>query len=136
MNLKLIVCVDKSNGMLFNNRRQSQDSALREKIFSLVGDNKLFLNEYSAKQFENTDKLIICDDFISKATSDDFCFVENTQIPIDMIDEVYLFQWNRDYPADMYFTVDLKTGFKKIKSEDFVGTSHKKITLEIHKKRS
>lgn len=134
--MKLIVCVDKSNGMLFNNRRQSQDSALREKIFSLVGDNKLFLNEYSARQFENTDRLIICDDFVSKATNDDFCFVENMQIPVDCIDEVYLFQWNRDYPADMYFTVDLKTGFKKIKVEDFAGSSHKKITLEIYKKRS
>ena len=58
------------------------------------------------------------------------------QIPVDCIDEVYLFQWNRDYPADMYFTVDLKTGFKKIKVEDFAGSSHKKITLEIYKKRS
>ena len=135
-NLKLIVCVDKSNGMLFNNRRQSQDCVLREKIFSLIGDNKLFLNEYSAKQFEDTGNLIISDDFLKKAKSDDFCFVENSQIPVDSIDEVYLFQWNRDYPADMYFTVDLKIGFKKIKTEDFVGSSHKKITLEIYKKRS
>ena len=134
--MKLIVCVDKSNGTLFNNKRQSQDSILRDKILSLIGDSQLFLNEYSAKQFENTDRLIICDDFVSQAKNDDFCFVENTQIAVDSIDEVYLFKWNRDYPADTYFTVDLKAKFKKIKAEDFAGSSHKKITLEIYKKRS
>lgn len=133
--MKLIVCVDKSNGMLFNNRRQSQDRALREKILSLIGDSKLYLNEYSAKQFENTDKLIVCDDFVSMAASGDFCFAENVQIPVESIDEVYLFKWNRDYPADMYFNVDLKNGFKKIKTEDFAGFSHEKITLEIYRKR-
>ena len=121
--------------MIFNNRRQSQDSMLREKIRSFVGNNKIFLNEYSAKQFENTDNLIISDDFLTRAKNDDFCFAENSHIPTDNIDEVYLFKWNRDYPADMYFTIDLKTGFKKVQTEDFVGTSHKKITLEIYKKR-
>ena len=43
--MKVIVCVDKSNGMMFNNRRQSQDSVLREKVISLLDGKKLFLNE-------------------------------------------------------------------------------------------
>lgn len=134
--MKIIVCVDKSNGMLFNNRRQSQDSVLREKIFSIIGEKKLFLNEYTAKQFENKDKLNICDNFLLKADSDDFCFIENVSVPIEMVNEVYLFQWNRNYPADFYFTYDLKTDFKKIKTEDFAGSSHKKITLEVYKKKA
>lgn len=133
--LKILLCVDKSNGMLFNNRRQSQDAELRKKVFSLVGDNKLFLNEYSAKQFEKSEQLIVCDDFLFKASADDFCFVENVNIPIEKVNEIYLFQWNRDYPADMYFNFNLKElGFKKIFSENFAGFSHKKITLEVFKR--
>lgn len=134
--MKVIVCVDKSNGMMFNNRRQSQDSVLREKVISLLDGKKLFLNEYSAKQFEDTDCLCVSDDFLHLAGQDDFCFIENVDVPADKADEIYLFQWNRDYPADMYFTVELKPAYKKIKAEDFVGSSHKKITLEIYKKRS
>ena len=134
--MKLIVCVDKSNGMFFNNRRQSQDRILREKILSIVGEKPLFLNEYSARQFENTDKLSICEDFFSRAGNDDFCFVENSAIPADKVSEVYLFQWNRDYPADVYFSIDLSADFKKVKSENFEGSSHKKITLEIYQRRS
>ena len=75
--MKLIVCVDKSNGMLFNNRRQSQDKVLREKLLSLVGEDRLFLNAYSARQFENNEKLTVCEDFLAMAGEDDFCFVEN-----------------------------------------------------------
>lgn len=132
--MKVIVCVDKSNGMMFNNRRQSQDSVLREKVISLLEGKKLFLNEYSAKQFENTDCLCVSDNFLEMAGTDDFCFIENVDVPTDA-DEIYLFQWNRDYPADMYFTVELKPNYKKVRFEDFVGSSHKKITLDIYKRR-
>ena len=134
--MKLIVCVDKSNGMLFNNRRQSQDKVLREKLLSLVGEDRLFLNAYSARQFENNEKLTVCEDFLAMAGEDDFCFVENAEIPADKVDEIYLFQWNRDYPADVYFSLDLNSDYKKIKTEDFAGYSHEKITLEIYQKRS
>ncbi|MBR4305579.1 MAG: ribonuclease Z [Ruminiclostridium sp.] len=134
--MKLIVCVDKSNGMLFNNRRQSQDRVLREKLLSLVGERRLFLNAYSARQFENSEKLSVCEDFLAMAGEDDFCFVENVEIPADKVDEIYLFQWNRDYPADVYFSLDLNSDYKKIKTEDFAGYSHEKITLEIYQKRS
>ena len=131
--MKLIVCVDKSNGMLFNSRRQSQDSVLREKMLGIIGNDKLFLNAYSAKQFEKADNLHISETFIKDAGVNDFCFIENCDIPDDGITEVYIFNWNRDYPADRYFELDLKP-FKKIKTESFEGSSHKKITLEVYKK--
>ena len=121
--------------MLFNHRRQSQDRVLIEKIISIVGDKSLFLNEYSAKQFESVDKLNVCDDFLVKVSAEDFCFIENTMIPVEQVTEVYLFQWNRDYPADVYFSIDLKADFKKMWTEEFVGSSHKKITLDVYKKR-
>ena len=57
------------------------------------------------------------------------------EIPAKNIEDVYVFNWNRDYPADKYFTLDLKlNGFKRVKKEEFTGCSHKRITLEIYKK--
>ena len=41
--MKIVLCLDKSGGLLFGGRRQSQDRVLREKLLELVGDGKLFL---------------------------------------------------------------------------------------------
>ena len=74
-------------------------------------------------------------DFLSVAAEEDICFIENVDVPIDEASEVYLFQWNRDYPADVYFDYNLKElGFKKVSSKEFEGSSHKKITLEIYRR--
>lgn len=133
--MKIAVCIEKSGGMLFNNRRVSKDSVLQQRLIDLAGERKLYLNEYSAKQFESIERLHICDNFLSISSDEDICFIENVDIPMDVVSQVYLFQWNRDYPADVYFSYNLKDlGFKKISCEDFVGSSHKKITLEIYKR--
>ena len=49
--MKIIVCVDNQNGMMFNHRRQSQDRVLRKRIMELTGGKKLWMNAYSQKQF-------------------------------------------------------------------------------------
>ena len=131
--MKIVLCLDKSGGLLFGGRRQSQDRVLREKLLELVGDGKLFLNAYSAKQFESEEKLAVSEDFLVLAGTNDICFIENVDIPAEAAEEWYLFSWNRDYPGDRYFDFDLKeNGFKKIRTENFVGSSHKKITLEVY----
>lgn len=133
--MKIAVCIEKSGGMLFNNRRVSKDSILQQKLLEYVGEGKLYLNEYSAKQFETTEHLNVSDDFLNVASDEDICFIENVEIPMEKVTQVYLFQWNRDYPADTYFDYNLKDlGFKKVRSEDFAGSSHKKITLEVYER--
>ncbi len=47
----LIVCIDDNKGMMFNHRRQSQDGVLRRHILDMVGNGKLWMNEYSGKMF-------------------------------------------------------------------------------------
>lgn len=134
--MKIAICVDKSGGILFNNRRLSQDSVLRQKLLELVGEDKLYLNNYSAKQFESTKKLEIDDNFLSIAKDNDLCFVENQTVSMEKVSEIYLFNWNRAYPADTYFEFKPKdTGFEKISTEDFAGSSHKKITMEVYVKK-
>ena len=131
--MNIIVCVDKNNGMAFMGKRQSMDCVLREKVLELSNGSRLLMNSYSAKQFENPDSIIVDDDFLLNANQGDFCFVEDKEVTAENVESFYVFNWNRKYPGDLFFTVDLKAeGFKKIKKEEFKGNSHDKITLEIY----
>ena len=131
--MNIILCIDKSNGMSFMGKRQSMDCVLREKLLEIVGGSRLLMSSYSAKQFENTESIVVDDDFLNNAVQGDFCFVENMEITSENVESFYIFNWNRKYPGDLFFSVDLKAeGFKKIKKEEFKGNSHDKITLEIY----
>lgn len=134
--MKIAVCIDKSGGMLFNGRRVSQDSVLRQRLFSLLCPGEaLYMNSFSAKQFETTDQIVCDDDFLNKAQDSDLCFVENCSVPFDKAEVLYIFNWNRQYPADTFFEFDPKAlNFNKIGTEDFEGSSHKRITLTIYKR--
>jgi len=133
--MNIVVCVDKSNGMLFNNRRQSHDKEVTTKIIELTSKSRLLMSEYSAQIFPKYSHIIADNNFLAQAQPGDFCFIEDTKIPTENIEDIYIFNWNRDYPADKHFDFDLKTnGYKKSKKIEFAGNSHKKITLEIYRR--
>jgi len=91
------------------------------------------MDSYSAKQFEKVESIIIDEDFLLNAKQGDFCFVEDKEITAENVEAFYIFNWNRKYPGDLFFEIDLKAeGFKRIKKEEFQGNSHDKITLEIY----
>ncbi len=130
----LIVCVDNQNGMLFNHRRQSQDRALRARILARSAHSRLWMNAYSAKQFDPTaPQVTVSEAFLSQATAGEYCFLENTDPApcLDRLEQVILYRWNRDYPADVRFTLDL-SGFRLHQRVDFAGSSHETITEEIY----
>lgn len=131
----VIACVDDNMGMLFNHRRQSQDRILRERILEKTQNTKLWMNHYSAKQFGEDAKVNIDDSFLNEAAPGDVCFVEDTPVtPYEQwIEKVVLYKWNRTYPADMHFDIPLvERGWHLISTEDFVGSSHEKITEEVY----
>lgn len=131
--MNIIVCIDKNGGMCFCGKRQSQDRVLREKILEISSGARLLMNSYSAKQFENAEGIIVDEDFLGNAKQGDFCLVEDKGFSSENVEAFYIFNWNRKYPADLFFDVDLKAeGFKKIKKKEFQGNSHDKITLEIY----
>jgi hypothetical protein len=91
------------------------------------------MNNYSANQFDNFPEIFVSENFLNEAETGDYCFIENKNIPAQGVEEFIIYKWNRKYPADIFFTFDLKTnGFKKVKSTDFSGSSHEKITEEIY----
>ncbi len=133
--MKLIFCIDKKNGVLFFGKRQSQDSVLRDWIVNHTRDSKLWMSSYSAQQFSELSGYIADDNYLDNAETDDYCFIEDKGYNLDNTNEIILCHWNRRYQADKFFDVDLKAnGFKKVKSEDIVGSSHEKITIEIYKR--
>lgn len=128
----LIVVVDDRNGMMFNHRRQSQDRILREKILELPAGRKLWVNSYTANQFKGEDsRLVIDESFFEKAEKEDFCFAEDSLPSADMINKLILFKWNRKYPGDFFFDIDISS-WKLIKKNEFAGSSHSKITMEVY----
>ncbi len=135
----LIVCVDEKKGMMFHHRRQSQDRILREDMIKQCRGKKLYMNEYSAAMFGECadESIIVSEDFLYQAGENDYCFVENQQISSFLVDinKMILYYWNRRYPADTYFTVDLEDGTWELeKRVEFTGSSHEKITKEVYKK--
>ena len=48
----IILCLDNNNGMMFNDRRQSQDRGLREYIAEMTKGEKVYMNAYTEKLYE------------------------------------------------------------------------------------
>ena len=131
--MQVIITVENRNGMLFNHRRVSRDQKVSERILAYCKEKKLWMNAYSAKLFENNPQIRVSETFLEQ--KDAICFVEDQDVTpyLPEIDTIILFHWNRDYPADFFFTVDLSE-WNRIHQEEFAGKSHDKITMEVYKK--
>ena len=131
----IIICVDKKYGMLFNQRRQSQDRILRSRILELTNHSRLWMNAYSAKQFKDglPSHVTVSEDYLTSAGPSEFCFVELEDLSLyeNKVDGIILYHWNREYPADRYFTFDM-TQFMLQTIVDFPGSSHETITEEVY----
>ena len=134
--MKLIICVDDNGGMMFNKRRQSRDRKVVADILEMTRGNRLYIDGYSQKLFEETEAIVSAD-LCKDAQKDDFCFVE-TEIANELAksaEEIVVYHWNRVYPRDVEFNTDvLKEGFQLCCTEEFEGYSHEKITKEIFKR--
>ena len=132
--MKLIVCVDSNNGMLFNNRRQSKDRILIQHILDLIGENKLWITEFSKNIFKDKEYNLFEIQDIEKIKKNDYVFIENHSPKIleDKVNEIILFNWNREYPADTFFDISLDNWVLE-SEEEIEGFSHKKIIKKIYK---
>ena len=91
---------------MFNHRRQSQDRVLRAHIAALVGDARLWMNHYSAQQFdaESIQHLNVDDAFLQEAVDGDYCFVEDAALaPFERwIEKIIIFRWPEQRGADRH----------------------------------
>lgn len=134
--MKLIVCLDDKNGMLFNKRRQSSDIEVCKRVLALTGESVLWMNAYSGKLFEGLGANVCVDEsFWERAGQQDWCFVENVDVQtfVPRADEIVIYRWNRVYPADLRFPIHLLDGWTKTQTLDFPGNSHEMITQEVYR---
>lgn len=130
------MCVDERGGMLFNRRRQSRDRAVTEDLIASLGEAKLYMAPMSESLFRDTEIRYVADEnFLHLAGKDDVCFVEDRRLSefSEQIEKVTRYCWNRHYPSDLSFDLDLpKLGFCLSETREFEGYSHEKITKEIY----
>ena len=128
----IAACVYEAMGLRFNNRRQSKDRIQMEELFKMSAGT-LRLGEHSAKLLPAGGAYVGAD-YLSGAGTGDWCFCEDNEYLeyADSIEEIVLFQWNRSYPADLWF--QFPGEWKMAESRDFAGSSHEKITVEVYRK--
>ena len=129
--ITLVVCVDDRMGMQFNGRRQSQDRLLRRRLLDLV-PTRLVMSVRSGAMFSGEDDVIAREDYLSFAEADDWIFAEDLDYLSrrEEFDRLILFRWNRAYPSDVKFVFPGE--WKLTHREDFPGSSHKNITMEVY----
>ncbi len=126
--MKLITIVDNNNGLSFLNKRLSRDKILYKYIDNLFTKFTVQENKLSNKHgptFKN-----------STNEQTDILFVETDVNDIFnkyQIDELYLFNWNRDYPSTEKLDINL-SDFKIKYIDEFKGSSHEKITLTVYER--
>ena len=127
--MTLYICLDDRNGLQFNRRRQSRDSALLEDIRSQLTGN-LLIDAFSEKLMQQAEIPYV----LPPESAEDF-FAED--VPSEEIltrtTKIVLYRWNRHYPSDVRWEPDLPSmGFVLTETSEFPGTSHEKITREVY----
>lgn len=137
--MKLIICIDERKGMMFNGKRQSRDSVIIADIIKGYKgglEERFLISEYSEALFENSSlEYKVKRSPMKSAKEKDTCFIEDeweTEYE-SKIDELVIYNWNRHYPADTYFHMNLE-GYTLVKTEELVGSSHEKITKETYRR--
>ena len=136
--MTVAVCLDDRNGMGFGGRRQSRDRLLIADFMQCCGsDRPVFAGTYSRLLFEEYPQVTVVDEPLLDCPNGGACFAELQPLTpyLEQIAELIVYRWNRLYPADMHFDVNLKEkGFILTSSCEFAGSSHDKITKEVYRR--
>lgn len=133
----LIACVDDAMGMMFHQRRLSQDKRVLEDVELVCDGADLWIAPYSEKLFKGYNiQLKISEEFLALCGGRDFCFLEDRKIEghEERMSEIILYRWNRKYPSDLYLNLDWDK-WKLGGQTEFQGNSHEKITKQFYIRR-
>ena len=67
--------------------------------------------------------------FLEQCTENDFCLVEDKLLNnyINKINNIIIYKWNRIYPSDLYFDINLTSNsWELLETKEFEGSSHEK----------
>ena len=105
----------------------------RSRMISVYHIAHIIVNNFLKKEIfetDNPEKVIDCQNEI-----------ETNNVRLNDINEIIskfqsivIFRWNREYPSDKFFNFDIQY-YSMTLCEEFEGTSHEKITMEIYDKK-
>lgn len=130
----LAVAVDDNMGISFNKRVCSKDSFIETRMEILNGGRVIrtaptHKDDYTVKEYWEP-KLV------SEETGIYIAGYEDPTPLLNHFGEVIVFKWNREYPSDVKFTADLSKDYILVQTNEFVGTSHEKITEERYVRKN
>lgn len=129
-----IITLDTNNGLLFNKRRLSQDKVVTADIISQASGTNLYVTPYSYKLFPEGTPCTPLNNPYTLADKQAVIFAEdiNPVKYIDIIDTFVVYLWNKEYPSDVRFNVNLQElGFRVTNRVDFSSNTHPNITRLI-----
>lgn len=133
--ITVIITIDKMGGIAFGGKRQSRDRELAKDI-CLSTEGKIYMTEYSARLFgDYKERVEVSDAPLKKCPDGGTVFLECERLMpyAEYIKKLIVYNWNREYPADLYSDAkELTEAGKKHGGYDFAGFSHDKITKEIY----
>lgn len=132
--MRVIICLDDRNGMLFNHRRQSRDREVLKDILKAAEGNRVWIRPFSQKLFQGAENQVrVSESPLEAAGPGEACFVE--ELPLagweGAIESLTVYRWNRHYPGDFFLDLDL-SGWRLVSRREFPGSSHEKITKEVY----
>ena len=133
--MTLIICADDRGGLLFNKRRLSRDQKVCQHILEYCDGRTLFMNAYSASIFpRNCPNIRVDEKFMEQVGEGELCFAENADISPLLLraKTIVVYRWNRTYPSDRKLPDGALSSRKLIRSTEFEGNSHPKITQEVY----
>lgn len=133
--MTIYLCLDDKNGMRFNHRRQSRDSAVLEDIRAQLS-GPLTIDPFSEKLVAGAEiPYRLAPEDLSTLPQGAHFFAEARTAGelLPLASRLVLYRWNRVYPSDVRWEADpVQAGFSLRETGEFPGSSHKKITKEVY----
>jgi hypothetical protein len=127
--MKLIICVAGNGGIAFHHRRQSRDEKVCKDILE-IAESELYVSAYSSELFAGSSGVHVCEDVSTLGEQYYFSERQMPDVKEEDISEVVLYHWNREYPSDVFFDLDLSK-FQLRDTREFPGKSHDRIRREV-----
>ncbi len=129
--MNTVVMIDKNNGLAFNNRPQSRDRVLMERIAKLTDDAPIEADGHFALMLESYGFTV--DPVSCPPAEDAWVWLDHTpdEQELAQIRKLIIARYRAIYPADCYFDFEpQRPEWIKISRQIFAGSSHDKIILE------
>ncbi|MBP0972553.1 MAG: hypothetical protein J5851_01450 [Oscillospiraceae bacterium] len=131
----LITCVDQKNGLGFNGRRQTSDSAVYADICKYAEDHFCGIDMASDTMLalENYLKLTGQEEhpLFTEPKEARFAELDDCKGLDDIYEMLILYRWDKTYPADIRLEIGMQN-YALVEQHEMVGSSHKKIVREVY----